>query len=97
MSAASTVRSTMELASSAAQSGDWSSAVSYAHGALALMSGLPDGTDADGRSMTWGRSQILELITLWERKSAESSAVAAGAGVFGQMKVQWHRPTGGDC
>lgn len=87
----------MELASSAAGDGDWSSAVSYAHSALALMAGLPDGTDADGRSLSWGRQQILDAISLWERKSAEANASAAGTGVFGQMKVQWSRPTGGDC
>ena len=78
----------MSAASSAVASNDWSTAVTKARQALALISGMPTRSKSGVQEMEWSVESIREFIRNCERNRGTSTTAANGTGVFGQMKIR---------
>lgn len=90
---ASSIRTLMSAAADAVASEDWSTAVSKAEQALALLAGMPNGS-GEGRSLEWTHERVEAFLIRMRRNLSLATQSTNETGIFGEQKIQFARPTG---
>lgn len=92
MGAIADINTKVQLAVTAQESGDYTSALAYLRSAQMLMAGLPN-TSAEGESLTWNNAAIAAMVAKLEQLQAANLAASGGLGLR-RTKIKYQRAGG---